>query len=103
MYACSCGQMYEYPLQVMGCTKADHYQRPNNNNNQVIPYQGQKASVQTEPNYNSNILLKVMKHQQFLTDITEELISGSKTEVQWAQNVQEKTTALINEVQQIKV
>ncbi|CAF3234877.1 unnamed protein product [Rotaria socialis] len=87
----------------MGCTKADHYQRPNSNNNQVIPSQGQRASVQTEPNYNSNVLLKVMEHQQFLTDITKQFLSGFKTEVEWANNVQEKTTVLIADVQQIKV
>ncbi len=44
-----------------------------------------------------------MEHQKFLTEITSEMLSGSKTEVEWGQNVQEKTTALINEVQQIKV
>jgi hypothetical protein len=44
-----------------------------------------------------------MEHQQFLTNITKELVDGTKTTAEWAQAVQEKTTILVNEVQQIKV
>ncbi|CAF4756168.1 unnamed protein product, partial [Rotaria sp. Silwood1] len=32
----------------LGCAKAGHYQRPNNNNNRIIPSQGQQASAQTQ-------------------------------------------------------
>ncbi|CAM2707431.1 unnamed protein product [Rotaria socialis] len=60
-------------------------------------------TTDTVSNYNSNVLLKVMEHQQFLTDITKQFLSGFKTEVEWANNVQEKTTVLIADVQQIKV
>ncbi|CAF4351974.1 unnamed protein product [Rotaria sp. Silwood2] len=87
----------------VGCAKAGHYQRPNNNNSRIIPSPGQQASARTQLNSSSNLLLKVMKHQQFLTDITQELMEGFKTKAQWAESVQEKTTVLINEVQQISV
>ncbi|CAF1492758.1 unnamed protein product, partial [Rotaria sordida] len=32
----------------LGCAKASHYQRPNNNNNRIIPSQGQQASARTQ-------------------------------------------------------
>ncbi|CAF4720309.1 unnamed protein product, partial [Rotaria sp. Silwood2] len=48
MYPCYCGVVCEHQSQVVGCAKAGHYQRPNNNNSRIIPSQGQQASARTQ-------------------------------------------------------
>ncbi|CAF4148854.1 unnamed protein product [Rotaria sordida] len=73
MYTYSCGIVYEHQSQVLDCAKADHYQRPNNNNNRIIPSQGQQASARTQlvskQHINMNVLNSLISLITFFVKI----------------------------------